>query len=43
MSELEKAFMENMNKFLAENNLKTIEDVEKHIEDNPLDIGMFVL
>ncbi|WP_346888303.1 hypothetical protein [Clostridium sp. UBA1056] len=41
MGELEKIFMENMNKFLNEKNLSTIEDVEKYIEENPLNIGMF--
>lgn len=41
MGELEKIFMENMNKFLIEKGLLTIEDVEKYIEENPLNIGMF--
>ncbi|WP_346961792.1 hypothetical protein [Clostridium sp.] len=41
MGEFEKQFMENINKFLEEHNLKTIEDVEKYIEENPLNIGMF--
>ena len=41
MGELEKIFMENMNKFLIEKDLLTIEDVEKYIEENPLNIGMF--
>ena len=39
--QFEKQFIENMNKFLEEHNLKTIEDVERHLEENPLNIGMF--
>ncbi|MEG1256662.1 hypothetical protein [Clostridium sp.] len=39
--QFEKQFMENMKKFLEEHNLKTIEDVEIHLDENPLNIGMF--
>ncbi len=41
MEDFEKQLMENMNKFLEEHRLKTIEDVERYLEENPLNIGMF--
>lgn len=41
MGELEKKFMENLNKFLNEYDLKTSDDIEKYIEENPLNISMF--
>jgi len=41
MGELEKKFMENLNRFLNEHDLKTSDDIEKYIEENPLNISIF--
>ncbi len=37
----EQKFMENLNKFLNENGLETTKDIEKYIEENPLNIAIF--